>query len=208
MTDFTLTQVNDLLLRAGLSFELKDPEFERITNYFRLRQSWSSAHNIAGPRSMESPWRTDLIDAVALTLTLDPELPLVDVGTGSGTPGLLVACLLPKKPVLLVEPIAKRTAFLRHTAHHLQLRAVKTKRSRWPCAHTHTSIQVVSRAVIDPNEWPSLALAGGPSVHAIIRMLALHRPEMAVEQMELAAFQDYEVPEAGHRRVECWTRKN
>ena len=45
----------------------------------------------------------DLPDAVAVLQVLEPNLPLTDVGTGSGTPGMLVACMLPDTEVLLAS---------------------------------------------------------------------------------------------------------
>jgi hypothetical protein len=195
-----------LIGQAGLPEAIDPQRFGAIAQYFSLRADWSRAHNVAGPRAIADPWTTDLVDAVALLGVLHPDRPLVDVGTGSGTPGLLIACLQPERPILLIEPIAKRTAFLRQTAYKLGLKAVKTIRSRWPCEHPHDQVQVVSRAVIDPEIWPILARKGGDSVRDIIRMLALNRPQMALEGFTEVAALEYTIPASAPRRVERWTQ--
>ena len=65
--------------------------------------------------------------------------------------------------------------------------------------------QVVSRAVVSPEDWPGLAAEGGEHVVAILRYLAAQRPPVRVPGFEEAAHHDYAVDGAS-RRVERWDR--
>jgi 16S rRNA (guanine527-N7)-methyltransferase len=60
----------------------------------------------------------------------DGETTLVDVGTGAGFPGLVLAIALPKLAVTLVEPRQKRVSFLRHIIRTLGLTNVQVKDQR------------------------------------------------------------------------------
>jgi hypothetical protein len=162
----------------------------------------------------------DLIDGVAVAAVLPAAARLVDVGAGSGVPGVVVACLDPSRSVVLVEPIAKRTAFLRAVLPTLGLGRVEVVRARWPVgpggagglggpgdsAGEGGPVQVVSRAVVDPAEWPALAVAGGAAVAGVVRMLAAKRPAFDVPGFRLAAAVDYSLSTDGARRVERWSR--
>jgi 16S rRNA (guanine527-N7)-methyltransferase len=176
----------------------------RIQAFFELRARWAGVHNLSGPMALQDPQTIDLLDAQALVRVLSPDLPLVDVGAGSGVPGLLVACLEPQRWVYLVEPLVKRMAFLRTAVHTLGLTRVRLERDRWPVT-VDQPVQVVSRAVVSPEDWPALAAAGGATVVAVLRYLAARRPPFTVAGFAEAASVDYVVGGAD-RRVERWDR--
>lgn len=62
-----------------------------------------------------------VLESAALLNWLAPDGVIVDVGTGAGLPGLVLACLR-TDAVILIEPQARRAAFLREAAHELDVR--------------------------------------------------------------------------------------
>lgn len=182
------------------------PVPEAVTAFFALRQRWSGTHNLSGPRALQDPETVDLLDARAVVAALAPKLPLYDVGAGSGVPGLLVACLEPHRRVVLVEPLAKRAAFLRTAVHTLGLGNVCIERDRWPLRIAEP-VQVVARAVVAPDAWPALALAGGPHVLSVLRCLAAVRPAWTEAGFGCGQVVDYDVGGTS-RRIERWDRLN
>ncbi|MGC6416237.1 MAG: 16S rRNA (guanine(527)-N(7))-methyltransferase RsmG [Bradymonadia bacterium] len=200
-----IEQIHQLGREAGLSHACSSQACEQINQYFGARAAWNQTHNIAGPQAVGRPYEVDLIDGLALAQVLPAGSPLYDVGSGSGTPGLLVACLRPDLEICLVEPIAKRTAFLRHVSRLIGLRNLKVTRARWPVALS-TDCQVVSRAVVDPAKWPALAVSGGPHVRTVVRMMAANRPVMTVEGFVKTEALAYEGPESSQRLIEVWNR--
>lgn len=201
----SLEAVRAGLDRAGLdSRRVDETAHGRLMRFFDLRARWAGTHNLSGPRALAQAWRIDLADGVAVAMASGAAR-LVDVGAGSGVPGLIVACLSPERPVTLVEPIAKRTAFLRSAARELGLEVVEVMRGRWPASIEGPHV-VVSRAVVDPAMWPTLALSAGEGVISVVRMLAARRPPMDVTGFTLADAVDYDLATDGARRVERWDR--
>jgi len=202
-----MSRLSKALARAGLAVEIDEGAADRLRRFVELRTDWAKTHNLAGPQALAEPWRIDVVDGLAVAQVLEPELPLVDVGAGGGIPGLVVAALDPQRPVFLVEPRAKRTAFLRTAAHRLSLANVRVLRARWPLPDSIGPAQVVSRAVVSPEQWPALALRGGESVEGVIRMLAAERPLVTLPALEMQRWVDYGTDSDGHRRVEFWARQ-
>ena len=193
------------LRKAGITSAMLDaPAMARVNTYFALRGDWSRTHNLAGPRALRDPWRVDLVDACALASVIHKNMALVDVGSGSGTPGLLVGCLRPEHPIILVEPIAKRTAFLRAAISKLGLQNVRVYRGRWPIDVSHETYQIVSRAVVAPEAWPKLALRGEPRPSVIIRMLGQKKPAFNLQSFVLDQRLDYHCEANGDRCIEVW----
>ncbi|HKC10910.1 MAG TPA: RsmG family class I SAM-dependent methyltransferase, partial [Vicinamibacteria bacterium] len=83
--------------------------------YLGLLAAWSTRVNLTGARGPAE--RVELL--VAPVLPLLPLLVpgrLLDVGSGNGSPGLVLALLRPELEVTLLEPRARRWAFLREAA--------------------------------------------------------------------------------------------
>jgi 16S rRNA (guanine527-N7)-methyltransferase len=86
-----------------------------LSAYLDLLAAWSRRVNLTGAATPSR--RVDVLVAPVL-----PALPrlapgaVIDVGSGNGSPGLVVALLEPARPVTLLEPRARRWAFLREAA--------------------------------------------------------------------------------------------
>ena len=190
-------------------FALSPPPSEaviaRVATFFELRARWAKAHNLSGPRALRDPVGTDLADAAALAALAVADLPLVDVGAGSGVPAVLVALLRPEMTVLALEPLAKRAAFLRQALSTLTLPNLTVERASWPIPLGGPS-QIVSRAVFPVPEWPARAAEGGANVVRIHRYLARERPAFSASGFGLTAALDYSGPDDTPHRLETWTR--
>jgi len=77
----------------------------------------------------------------------------VDVGSGIGAPGLSLALLRPGLELTLVEPRAKRVAFLRTTLAVLEPLPVRVERARSDALPAQSFDVAVSRATLPPREW-------------------------------------------------------
>ena len=201
--------IDQALSQSGLSLHLSDPlsqdQKDRLKGFLDLRAKWSNTHNLSGPRALTN-LSTDIVDAVAVWLCADAHLPLADIGSGSGAPGLMLACLNPSHKIHLVEPIAKRCAFMKTAAFKLGLSEVTVHRARWPDAKIDQlgTVIPISRAVVSPEEWP--LLADRPQVAGIMQMLAHQRPEWPLTGYSLVQELRYTDPEGGERLVRRWRR--
>lgn len=92
-----------------------------------------------------------ILESAALQRWLPGSGRLLDVGSGAGLPGLVLACLR-SDPVTLIEPMAKRAAFLRVAIHELDLTAsvlVERAESIGQGEHRESAPAVCSRALAD-----------------------------------------------------------
>jgi 16S rRNA (guanine527-N7)-methyltransferase len=130
----------------GVSRETLLERFDAI-----LRRE-ATQQNLIAASTLDTLWARHLVDSAQL-------IPLaegagrgawVDVGSGAGLPGLVVAILL-ERPVVLVEPRAKRVAFLREAAAELGLeKRVTVQGSKIESYHPLNRAAVVSaRAVAE-----------------------------------------------------------
>jgi 16S rRNA (guanine527-N7)-methyltransferase len=67
---------------------------------------------VLGPREVSRLWDRHLLNCAAVAELVPRRSSVVDVGSGAGLPGVILAMLLPDVKVVLLEPMARRTAFL------------------------------------------------------------------------------------------------
>ena len=80
---------------------------------------------------------------------------LVDVGSGAGLPGLVIAVVFPQLRVTLLEPIRKKHAFLRHVRRLLGLDNVRALAERDESHRERNYDVAISRATWSPTRWLS-----------------------------------------------------
>ena len=88
----------------------------RLNRYVALLGEWQAKTNLVAPSTLPHLWTRHIADSLQL-LTLAPAAKIwMDLGTGGGFPGVVLACALADTPgatVHLVERNAKKAAFLR-----------------------------------------------------------------------------------------------
>ena len=88
----------------------------RLDRYVALLEAWQAKTNLIAPSTLPQLWTRHIADSLQL-LTLKPDAKIwIDLGSGGGFPGVVLACALTETPgaqIHLVERIAKKAAFLR-----------------------------------------------------------------------------------------------
>ena len=88
----------------------------RLQTYVDLLRRWQKAINLVSPNSLADVWRRHVWDSAQLLPHLDdPSAPLLDIGSGAGFPGLILA-ILGVETVTLVDSDARKGSFLREVA--------------------------------------------------------------------------------------------
>ncbi len=87
---------------------------ERLRAYADLLVKWQARINLVGPATLPDLWRRHMLDSAQLAAHL-PAGPILDLGSGAGFPGLVLA-IVRGGPVHLVESDARKGAFLREAA--------------------------------------------------------------------------------------------
>lgn len=90
--------------------------FERLLAYEALFHKWSKAFNLAAPSTLPEFWTRHILDSAQLASIRKPKGVWVDLGSGGGLPGIVMAVLLRESEgglIHLVESNGKKSAFLR-----------------------------------------------------------------------------------------------
>ena len=85
---------------------------------------------LIGPREAPRIWERHLLNCAVVSELIDPGTRVVDVGSGAGLPGIVLAVARPDLSVVLVEPLARRAAFLAEVVTSLGLTNATVVRAR------------------------------------------------------------------------------
>jgi 16S rRNA (guanine527-N7)-methyltransferase len=111
------------------SIELDKLTIDRLDHFATLLHEWNSIHNLTGAKSIDAIYR-NIIDSLYPITFIDTPSTLLDVGTGAGFPGLVLAIALEHTEVVLAEPLKKRVSFLRYATIDIRLDSVVVQGSR------------------------------------------------------------------------------
>jgi 16S rRNA (guanine527-N7)-methyltransferase len=82
---------------------------------------WNGRQNLVSQRSLEDVWKRHILDSAQLTSLVRADAKsLVDLGSGAGFPGMILALLRPELSVTLVEATGKKCRFLEEVGARLQ----------------------------------------------------------------------------------------
>jgi len=116
-----------MLRNEGL--ELADEKVEKLRRFSEILHEWNGIHNLTGAKRIGDIYDNIIDSLFPLTFITIPDS-LLDVGTGAGFPGLVLAIALPDTKVVLAEPLKKRSSFLRYAAIDLELKNVTVEGKR------------------------------------------------------------------------------
>ncbi|MGG1945440.1 16S rRNA (guanine(527)-N(7))-methyltransferase RsmG [Trinickia sp. NRRL B-1857] len=114
------------LLRAGaseLGVALTDTQFDQLLDYVALLAKWNAVYNLTAIRDP----RQMLIQHILDSLSIVPHLAarngqtILDVGSGGGLPGIVLAIAFPDRKVTLNDIVQKKTAFQAQAKAELKL---------------------------------------------------------------------------------------
>jgi 16S rRNA (guanine527-N7)-methyltransferase len=135
---------------------------DAIARYADLLLTWTTRINLTGAVSLDELAADHLPDSFALASRLHDSGTLsgIDVGSGGGLPAIPLAVLCPELSLRLLEPIAKKAAFLRTAIRELGIGPRLTVDPRRSQAVAPATFDVaLSRATLPPPQW--LAAAAG-----------------------------------------------
>jgi 16S rRNA (guanine527-N7)-methyltransferase len=210
----------DAVLRAGLSalgLSLSDAQVRQLLDYQSLIGKWNKVYNLTAVRDPAEMLTHHLLDSLAAVAPLQRHVQgrglaaasLLDVGSGAGLPGVVLAICCPNLAVTCVDTVGKKAAFIKQAALALGLGNLTGLHARVETL-TQPFDVICSRAfasLADFTSWSQAALAPGGVWMALkgkhpAEELALLPPGVAVFHVEPLT-----VPGLDAERCIIWLQK-
>ena len=211
-------------LRQGLgdlALLLDDAQINHLLDYLALIEKWTKVYNLTAVRDPAEMLTHHLLDSLAVIAPLRKQLALrnpmnagpltklLDVGSGAGLPGIVIAICCPEVSVDCVDTVAKKAAFIRQVAATLRLPNLRGLHARVESLTDQYDV-ISSRAfasLVDFTSWSSASLA----VHGVWLAMKGKHPadEIAILPAEIAVFhvEQLVVPGLNAERCIVWMRK-
>ncbi len=154
----------------ALKLELSEPQIQQLLDYQALIAKWTQVYNLTAVRDPAEMMTHHLLDSLAAIAPLrrhlqesglDSASRLLDVGSGAGLPGVVIAICCPSVAVTCVDTVAKKAAFIKQAALALKLPNLTGLHARVESI-TQPFDVICSRAfasLVDFTNWSSGALA-------------------------------------------------
>lgn len=148
-----LSRLRELI--AQTSLVLSETQLQQCIAYVTLLDKWNSAYNLTSVRDPQEMLIKHVLDSLVVAPHLTGDN-FIDVGTGPGLPGVLLAIYYPDKQFTLLDSLGKRIRFLNQVKLQLSLNNVTPLQSR---VEEHQPSQgydgVISRAFASLNDMLS-----------------------------------------------------
>ncbi len=141
-----MSHLETLIRESNLT--LPEDFIAKAQHYKALLEKWNKIHNLTGAKT-SAQIDHFIMDAVLPVRFLPPLKKAMDIGTGAGFPGMILALALPQTHFTLVEPLSKRASFLQFVKADLGLQNVEVKAVRAEQLSSEPFDLITSRAVTD-----------------------------------------------------------
>lgn len=177
-----------------LRFNLPENFWPKVEIFIELLLKYNKIHNITGAKNKEAAMK-NVEDSIYPLNFLHVETihKAIDIGTGAGFPGLLLALAMPETHFVLFEPIAKKSAFLHLAKSTLDLKNVEVSTNRVEKVAPFKVDLISSRAVTNTKMLISLCKGFINSQ----TLLLFYKGELVQEEIE--GLQNCEIHQKGKR---------
>ena len=204
----------------ALALKLNEQQFGLLLDYLALIQKWNKVYNLTAIRDPAEMLTHHLLDSLAVIQPLRQQLQgrvpadgrgfkLLDVGTGAGLPGVVIAICCPDIAVTCVDTVAKKAAFVQQVAVSLKLPNLHGLHARVETLTEEYDV-VSSRAfasLVDFTNWSRSALA---SSGVWLAMKGKHPADELAQlpaAVEVFHVEQLAVPGLAAERCIVWMRK-
>jgi 16S rRNA (guanine527-N7)-methyltransferase len=168
-----------------------------------LLASHGVSRGLLGPREAARLWDRHLMNCAVVADLVPPSGELVDIGSGAGLPGVVLAMLRPEVRVVLLEPMLRRARFLSECAESLELANVTVVRAR--AEEVAMSADIATARAVAPLGrlvgWAAGVVRPGGTILAIKGQGAEEELKAAEPALRRLGVQSTEVLRVGHGRV-------
>ncbi len=212
-----LKRIDGVINTYGL--QMVTEQKEKLLEYLGQLNKWNKTYNLTAIRNQEQALVQHVFDSLSVVKPILECMQqqkiacpkIMDVGSGGGLPGVVLAITLPEASVICVDAVDKKMAFIRHIAAVLQLKNLKAVHARIEELPPAEMNVVTSRAFASLKDFAELSgkhvATGGEFVamkgkHPADEIVELEKTEWQVQKIETLT-----VPELDAERCLVWMQR-
>ena len=187
---------------------------DMLVRYMGLLTKWNHHFNLTAVREPRQMLTQHLLDCLAVIAPLDARLGqaparLLDVGSGAGLPGVILAIMRPGWQVCCVDAVAKKARFVQQVAAELGLSNLRAEHARVEQLALPPFDLIICRAFASLSDFVALtqaSLARGGCWMAMKGQLPTDELEALPIDVEVFHVEQLKVPNLAARRCLIWMR--
>ena len=135
-----------------MDIALTEFQIQQLLSYHSLISKWNKVYNLSAIRDPLESIKKHFLDSLSIISFIKDEL-LLDVGSGAGLPGIVIAIMKPKTKVFVIDSVGKKCRFMQTAKTELSLTNLTVINSRVEdFVPKEPFSQITSRAFADTNE--------------------------------------------------------
>lgn len=211
------------LIKAGsaLNMTLQATEIEKLLHYVDQLHLWNKTYNLTAVRNPDAMLVQHIFDCLSVIKPLEtylakvvsPQRTVLDVGSGAGLPGIVIATMMPNTQVECVDTVEKKASFIRQMAGVLELPNLIANHARIEQLPPKSCSVVISRAFASIQDFIAVAGQHVGAHGALVAMKGLY-PGEELKQIEtnnawaLFKTEELKIPELNAHRCMIWLTRN
>jgi 16S rRNA (guanine527-N7)-methyltransferase len=189
---------------VAMQLDVSPTQRERLMDYLALMFKWNSVYNLTSLRDPMQMVTHHLLDSLAAVPAFAQAKNVLDVGSGGGLPGIVLAIVRPDMKVSMIDTVHKKTAFLTQVKAELGLSNVTVYTARVEQLQVSDKFDVItSRAFADLSDfvnWSSHLLADGGRYIALKGVAPKDEQERLPTEWQVTGVEPLQVPRLGAER--------
>jgi len=206
MKNFDRTALSTVLGEgiAAMGLSVTPDQHEKLLDYLGLMFKWNAVYNLTSLRDPMQMVTHHLLDSLAAVPAFALAHNVLDVGSGGGLPGIVLAIVRPDMNVSMIDTVHKKTAFLTQVKAQLGLGNVTVYTMRVEQLQVSDKFDVItSRAFADLSDfvnWSAHLLADGGHYIALKGVAPKDEQERLPAEWKVSAVEPLQVPRLGAER--------
>ncbi len=189
---------------AAMRLDVSPAQQDKLMNYLALMFKWNAVYNLTSLRDPMQMVTHHLLDSLAAVPAFAAAQNVLDVGSGGGLPGIVLAIVRPDMKVSMIDTVHKKTAFLTQVKAELGLANVTVYTARVEQLQMSDKFDVItSRAFADLSDfvnWSSHLLADGGRYIALKGVAPKDEQERLPAEWKVDKVEPLDVPRLGAER--------
>ena len=143
-----MNEIDSLLCEGAelMDISFSDEQLDQLLAYHGLISKWNKVYNLSAIRDPIESIKKHFLDSLSIVNFIQPGM-LLDVGSGAGLPGIVIAIMKPKTKVFTIDSVGKKCRFMQTVKTELSLENLTVVNNRVESFNYEEKFpQIVSRA--------------------------------------------------------------